>query len=49
MMRLQRWHNGPCCADFSLNIPNMRSFLPIREIVKNGPCFPIVRIKPVFL
>jgi len=34
MMRLQRWENGPYFADFSLHIPDMRSFLNMREIVK---------------
>ncbi len=48
MMRLQRWENGPYFADFSLPIPDMRSFLHVREIVKICPRSPIVSIKPMF-
>ena len=34
MMRLQRWENGSYFTAFSLRIPDMRSFLNVREIVK---------------
>jgi hypothetical protein len=48
MMRLQRWENGPYFADFSLRIPDMRSFIQMREIVKICPRSPTVLIEPVF-
>ncbi len=48
MIRLQRWENGPYFAAFSLHIPDMRSFIYVREIVKICPRSPIVSIKPVF-
>jgi hypothetical protein len=41
MMRLQRWENGPYFADFSLHIPDMRSFVHMRELVTIGPRFPM--------
>jgi len=34
MMRLQQWENGSYFTDFSLHIPDMRSFIHVREIVK---------------
>ena len=34
MIRLQRWQSGSYFADFSLHIPDLRSFLNVREIVK---------------
>ncbi len=37
MMRLQRWENGSYFIAFSLNIPDMRSFLNVREIGKICP------------
>jgi hypothetical protein len=43
MMRLQRRENGPYFADFSLHIPDMRSFFQMREIVKISP-----RSRPFF-
>jgi len=33
MIRLQRWESGPYFTDFSLHIPDMRSFIHMREIV----------------
>jgi hypothetical protein len=47
-MRLQRWENGPYSADFSLHIPDMRSFVHMHEIVKICPRSPTVWIEPVF-
>ncbi len=47
-MRPQRWENGPYFAAFSLHIPDMRSFLHVRDIVKICPRSPIVSIKTVF-
>ena len=44
---MQRWESGPYFAAFSLHIPDMRSFLYQREIVKIWPRSPIVSIKPV--
>jgi hypothetical protein len=55
MMRLQRWENGPYFADFSLHIPDTRSFLRVREIVKiciafpsflSNRCFAIAHLSP---
>jgi hypothetical protein len=37
MIRLQRWESGPYFAAFSLHIPDMRSFIKMREIVKICP------------
>jgi hypothetical protein len=37
MIRLQRWESGPYFADFSLHIPDMRSFFHMLEIVKICP------------
>jgi hypothetical protein len=37
MIRLQRWESGPYFAAFSLHIPDMRSFIDMREIVKICP------------
>jgi len=34
MIRLQRWESGPYFTAFSLHIPDMRSFINMREIVK---------------
>ncbi len=48
MMRLQRLENGSYFADFFLHIPDMRSFLNVREIVKICPRFPIVSMEPMF-
>ena len=48
MMRLQRLENGSYFADFFLYIPDMRSFLNVREIVRICPRSPIVSIKPLF-
>ena len=48
MMRLQHWENGSYFAAFSLHIPDMRSFLHVREIAKICPSTPIVSIKPMF-
>ncbi len=47
-MRLQRWENGPYFADFSLPIPDVRSFSYVCEIVKICPPPPIVSINLVF-
>jgi len=44
MMRLQRWENGPYFADFSLHIPDTRSFFRMPEIVKICPRSPIVSL-----
>ena len=48
MIRLQRRESGPYFTDFSLHIPDMRSFIYMREIVKictrSRPFF----IEPVF-
>ncbi len=48
MMRLQRWDSGPYFTAFSLHIPDMRSFLHVREIVKICPRSAIVAIKSDF-
>jgi hypothetical protein len=48
MIRLQRWESGPYFAAFSLHIPDMRSFLYLREIVKICTRSPAVSIKPGF-
>jgi hypothetical protein len=37
MIRLQRWESGPYFIDFSLHIPDMCSFINMREIVKICP------------
>jgi hypothetical protein len=37
MIRLQQWESGPYFAAFSLHIPDMRSFINMREIVKICP------------
>ncbi len=42
--RLQRWESGPYFAAFSLHIPDMRSFLDMREIVKICPRSPTVSL-----
>jgi hypothetical protein len=47
-MRLQRWENGPYFTNFSLHIPDMRSFFQMREIDKICPRSPTVLIEPVF-
>ncbi len=39
-MRLQRRENGSYFTAFSLHIPDMRSFLNVREIVKICPRSP---------
>jgi len=39
MIRLQRWESDPYFAAFSLHIPDMRSFIDMREIVKIEPVF----------
>ena len=44
MMRLQRWANGPYFAAFSLHIPDMHSFLNVREIVNICPRSPFVSL-----
>ena len=48
MIRLQRWESGPYFAAFSLHIPDMHSFLDMREIVNICTRSPVVSIKPVF-
>ena len=42
MIRLQRGESGPYFVDFSLRIPDMRSFINVREIVKIFPRSPMV-------
>jgi hypothetical protein len=37
MIRLQRWESGPYFTAFFLHIPDMRSFIDMREIVKIRP------------
>jgi hypothetical protein len=44
MIRLQQWESGPYFADFSLHIPDMRSFFHVREIVKICPRSPTVSL-----
>jgi len=44
MIRLQQWESGPYFADFSLHIPDMRSFINMREIVKICPRSPTVSL-----
>ena len=48
MIRLQRRQGGSYFAAFSLHIPDMRSFINVREIVKICPRSPIVSIEPMF-
>jgi hypothetical protein len=42
MIPLQRWESGPYFTDFSLRIPDMRSFIEIGEIVKICTRSPLV-------
>ena len=37
MILLQRWESGPYFTAFSLHIPDLRSFINMREIVKICP------------
>ena len=48
MIRLQQWESGPYFTAFSLHIPDMRSFIDMREIVKICPRSHWVLIEPVF-